>query len=186
MAASSLTVMAIIVSLSLTGVALLFALIYYHYKRTMRPFRPTTNQESRNNLTLRRQMALYETANPDAEHAPISLTHPRTPTLPPPRPTPTPKTFKDPFAHISDRAPEDMSLADRLLEVQNLMLEIRRVQSSSDGNSGFGGRDEDRIEVLHRRVISLSKVPSADAGGSGVLGSDVPPPAYSDDSRSPA
>ncbi|KIM41093.1 hypothetical protein M413DRAFT_445818 [Hebeloma cylindrosporum] len=73
---------------------------------------------------------------------------------------------------------EQMSLVDRMQEVQTLMLEIHRLESDPGSNNRV------RIQELQRRVTELSDTGNSNVATSGqVLG---PPPAYAQDGRDPA
>jgi hypothetical protein len=73
--------------------------------------------------------------------------------------------------------PDQMSLVDRMREVQNLMLEIDRLESDA------GPNNRSRIQELQRRVTELSDTQNSKVATFGlVLG---PPPAYAQDGRDP-
>jgi len=72
---------------------------------------------------------------------------------------------------------EQMSLADRMHEVQTLMVEIRRLESDPGPNNRM------RIQELQRRVTELSDTENTHVSTSvQVIG---PPPAYTQDARDP-
>ena len=71
--------------------------------------------------------------------------------------------------------PDQMSLVDRMREVQTLMLEIHQLESDAGPNNRL------RIQELQRRVTELSDAQNSNVATSGlVLG---PPPAYAQDGR---
>jgi len=72
---------------------------------------------------------------------------------------------------------EQMTLADRMHEVQTLMIEIRRLESDP------GPNHRTRIQELQRRVTELSDTQNPNVSTSvQVIG---PPPAYTQDARGP-
>jgi len=72
-------------------------------------------------------------------------------------------------------SPDQMSLVDRMREVQTLMLEIHQLESDA------GSNNRSRIQELQRRVTELSDTQNSNVATSGlVLG---PPPAYAPGGR---